>query len=185
MAAPASDRSDSPDDEGRRVCLGVIVGVHGVRGTVRVKPFTESPEAIGDYGPVGDAAGRRSWNLRVHGMHKGVVLCSLEGVADRDMALALKGTQLYVERAALPEVEEPDTFYHADLIGLRVVDPDGRDLGTVAAVQDFGAGDLLEIRAPDGAEWLLPFTVEAVPEIDVAGGRIVAEPPPTSPDEGA
>lgn len=161
-----------------RVCLGVIVGVHGVRGVVRIKPFTDEPEAVGDYGPVADESGRHSYTLSVHGMHKGTVLADIAGIGDRDTALALKGTRLYVARAALPAVAEDETFYHADLIGLGVVNRDGADLGRVVAVQDFGAGDLLEIAAPDGAEWLLEFTRAAVPEVDLDRGRIVADPPP-------
>jgi len=171
-------QSDGATATGGRVCLGVIVGVHGVRGVVRIKPFTDDPEAVGDYGPVADESGRHSYTLTVHGMHKGTVLADIAGVADRDAALALKGTRLYVPRDALPAVDDDETFYHADLIGLGVVDRAGTDLGRVVAVQAFGAGDLLEIAASDGTEWLLEFTRATVPEVDLDRGRIVADPPP-------
>jgi 16S rRNA processing protein RimM len=174
----AAASADTPAPGNDRVCVGVIVGVHGVRGVVRIKPFTDEPEAVGDYGPVADESGRHSYTLTVHGLHKGTVLAEIAGIADRETALALKGTRLYVPRESLPEVEDDETFYHADLIGLSVVDRDGTDLGRVVAVQDFGAGDLLEIAAPDGGEWLLEFTRAAVPEVDLDRGRIVADPPP-------
>ncbi len=181
--AAGSGSAGAPVQAEPRVCLGVIVGVHGVRGVVRIKPFTEEPEAVGAYGPVSDESGRHSYTLTVHGRHNGTVLAGIAGIADRETALALKGTRLYVARHALPEVAGEETFYHADLIGLAVVDRHGADLGRVLAVQDFGAGDLLEIGAADGGEWLLPFTREAVPEVDVAGGRIVADPPPEAAAE--
>ncbi|SDG06586.1 16S rRNA processing protein RimM [Limimonas halophila] len=167
---------DEPNTD-QRVCLGVVVGAHGVRGSVRIKPFTGEPEAVGAYGPVTDESGRHRYELTVHGTHKGTVLAGIAGVRDRDAALALKGTRLYVDRAKLPEPAEDDTFYHADLIGLPVEDTAGRSLGTVAAVHDHGAGDILEIAGPDGAARLLPFTRDVVPTVDIAGGRIVADPP--------
>lgn len=170
----ANDNTPAPG----RVCLGVVVGAHGVRGTVRIKPFTEDPEAVGAYGPVQDESGRHSYTLTVHGLHKGTVLAAIDGVNDRDAALALKGVRLYVDRSALPEVLEEDTFYHADLIGLPVEDTAGTLLGRVTAVHDFGAGDMLEIATPDGGERVLPFTKAVVPRVDLAQGRIVADPPP-------
>jgi len=160
-----------------RVCLGVMVGAHGVRGLVKVKSFTEDPADVAAYGPVSDAAGHRHWRLEVTGQAKGVVLVRIQGVTDRDAAQALHGTRLYVERAALPALEEAETFYHADLIGLRVEDGDGRNLGTVRAVENYGAGDVLDVAGPDGQSFLLAFTRAAVPLVDLAGGRLVAAPP--------
>lgn len=171
-------RGGGGDGAGPLVCLGVIVGAHGVRGTLRVKPFTEVAEDIGAYGPLTDAEGRRRFDLTVHGLHKGTVLAGIAGIDDRDAALALKGLRLHVARAALPDVTAADTFYHADLIGLPVVDRTGAVLGHVVAVQDFGAGDLLELHTPAGAARMLPFTRAAVPEVDLGAGRIVADPPP-------
>ncbi len=164
-----------------RVCLGVMVGAHGVRGLVKVKTFTEDPTDVAAYGPVSDKAGRRQWRLTVAGPAPGkspdVVLAKVDGVGDRDAAQALHGTELYVERARLPALEEEETFYHADLIGLRVEDSAGRLLGTVKAVENYGAGDLLEVEAADGKPLLLAFTKAVVPLVDLAGGRLVAEPP--------
>ena len=161
-----------------RICLGVIAGAHGVRGLVRVKSFAEAPEDLTAYGPLTDEAGARDFELTVTGQTKDALLARLEGVADRDQAQALKGTRLYVARAALPALEEAETYYHADLIGLAAEDRDGRPLGRVRAVQNFGAGDLLELDGgPDGPPLVLPFTEATVPVVDLAGGRIVADPP--------
>ena len=171
-----------------RVCLGVMVGAHGVRGLVKVKSFTELPEDVAAYGPVSDKAGERHWSLEVAGRGKGVVLVRVEGVKDRDAAQALHGTELYVDRSVLPALEEEETFYHADLVGLRVEDRDGRMLGTVRSVENYGAGDLLDVEGADGKSLLLAFTRQAVPEVDLAGGRLVAVPPaelevPAEPSE--
>ena len=165
-----------------RVCLGEVVGVHGVKGLVRVRPFTEEPEAFTAYGSLQDESGRRL-TLEAVGRAKGVVLARIEGVADRTQAEALKGTRLYIARAALPAIEEAETYYHADLIGLMAENADGQTLGRVTAVHDFGAGDLLEVapepeagrpgRSGRGDSLLVPFTREAVPEIDLEAGRVV------------
>lgn len=161
-----------------RVCVGVIKGAHGVRGLVRVKPFTEVPEDIVAYGPLGDETGTTLYRLSVCGRAKDALLVRIEGIGDRDQAQALSGTRLTVPRAALPEVEAAETFYHADLIGLSAETSAGRALGKVVAVHDFGAGDLLEIedtvrRQKD----FYPFTRAVVPLVDLDGGRIVIDPP--------
>lgn len=167
-----------PDTQRKRVCLGVIVGAHGVRGLVKVKPFTETPEAVAAYGPVETKDGRRRFAIAVAGAGKGVVLCRLEGVADRDAAEALRGTELYVERTRLPKAAADEGWYHADLIGLAARGVDGRDYGRVVAVENFGAGDLLEIAPPEGHPTVyLPFTGENVPSVEPEAGRIVIDPP--------
>lgn len=159
-----------------KVCLGTIVGVHGVRGTVRIKSFTADPAAIAAYGAVSDESGTRRFAVDVLGQARGAVLARLSGVADRDAAEALRGLRLYVPRDALPKTNE-DEFYHADLIGLPVETKEGALLGSVRAVHNFGAGDILELRAGDGREFFLPFSDAIVPSVDLAAGRIVADPP--------
>ncbi len=168
---------DGDPKNGDRVCLGVMVGAHGVRGLVKVKSFTEVPEDVAAYGAVTDRSGRQRWTLEAVGRAKGVVLVRATGVSDRDQAQALHGTELYVERAALPALEEEETFYHADLIGLRAEDPAGVEIGRVAAVENYGAGDLLEIVDGEGRSRILPFTRAAVPEVDLAAGRLVVLAP--------
>jgi 16S rRNA processing protein RimM len=160
-----------------KVCIGAVAGAHGVRGDLRVRAFTARPEDVGAYGAVETEDGR-SLSLRVlRSLKDGVVLARIAGVTDRDQAEALRSRRLYVPRAALPAPEE-DEFYHADLIGLAVQRGDGVALGTVAAVHDFGAGDILDIVPAEGGESvLLPFTRETVPVVDLPGGRLIADPP--------
>ena len=165
-------------DADRRLCLGVVVGTHGVRGVVKIKPFTQDPRDVGAYGPLSDQSGRHSYRVSVHGVHKGSLLAGLSGVDDREAAQALKGLRLYVDRSALPEVEEEDAFYVADLLGLRVEGTDGRDYGTVTQVDDHGAGDVIEVTDAKGKIRVWPFTKEIVPTVDLAQGRLTVDPPP-------
>lgn len=159
-----------------RVCLGAVTGPHGVRGLVKVKSFTECPGDVAAYGPVEDEVGARRFVLAVQGQAKGRVIVRIDGVTDRTMAEALKGTRFYVDRAALPEPED-GSFYHADLMGLRVETQAGDALGTVTALYDFGAGEVLEFRDADDAARMLPFTEAVVPLVDIDGGRVVVDPP--------
>lgn len=160
----------------QQVCVGVITGVHGVRGLVRVKSFTATPEDVAAYGPLSDEAGTRTFALTVTGAAKGVLLARIDGVNDRTSAEALRGVELWVERSKLPEAED-DEFYHADLVGLPAVQQDGSAFGTVRALHDFGAGEMIEIDLADGGSVILPFTHDAVPDIDIDAGRVVVNPP--------
>jgi 16S rRNA processing protein RimM len=161
---------------GKRLCVGVVAGPHGVGGAVRVKSFTADPADIGAYGPVCDEAGLRRFGIRVLGLQKGVVLAKLEGVATREAAEALKGLRLHVERDRLPP-PEAEEFYHADLVGLTAALADGAAFGRIAAIWDFGAGTSLEIERPGGGAVMVPFTRAAVPVVDLAAGRVVVDPP--------
>jgi 16S rRNA processing protein RimM len=163
--------------EGARICLGAIAGAHGVRGLVKIKSFTQDPANLTAYGALGDESGRRRFEIAVTGQAKGLLVARIAGVEDRDAAQALRGVRLYVARAALPEPEDAEEFYQADLIGLAVEDPDGRPLGTIAAVENYGAGDFLEIARAEGAPLLVPFTRAVVPLIDLEGRRVVVAPP--------
>lgn len=167
---------------GPRVRVGVIAGVHGVRGAVRIKSFTEEPADIGFYSPVENEAGSVKFRLKVTGEVKGLVIATLDGVADRDAAEALKGTELWVARERLPRLAE-DEFLYSDLIGLVAEGVDGKRLGTVKAVADYGAGDVLDIRLEPKGDMMVPFTKDSVPEVDVPGGRLVVIPPVYAPDE--
>ncbi len=162
--------------EGRRVLMGVITGAHGVRGEVRVKSFTADPAAIAAYGPLEDERGARRLSLTIAGAVRGMLIARIDGIADRDAAERLKGTRLFLPRAALPQPAEEE-YYHADLIGLAVVLKDGAILGRVRAVHDFGAGDSLEVEEEDGGVVMVPFTETVVPVVDIAGGRLVVDPP--------
>ncbi len=166
-----------------RILLGRIAGAHGIRGEVLIKTFTAAPENIGAYGPLSDETGTRTFKLKsARATPKGVV-ARLQGVDDRNGAEALKGIALYIERDRLPEAAE-DEFYHADLVGLAAVSPDGKPVGEIIAVQNYGAGDLLEIRLAGSSKTeLVPFTDAAVPQVDVAARRVVVLMPGTDETE--
>jgi 16S rRNA processing protein RimM len=142
---------------------------------VRIKSFTERPEDVASYGPLTDETGR-SIKLGVVGLARGAVLAAIEGVGDRNAAEALKGVRLYVDRTQLPEPEEGE-FYCEDLVGLTAELADGTKVGEVISVEDYGAGDVIEIHRPGEKALLLPFTDATVPTVDIAGGRIVIAPP--------
>jgi 16S rRNA processing protein RimM len=163
-------------DAAKRILVGAIAGAHGVRGEVRIKSFTANPRAIGRYGPVEDETGARSFKLTVRGEVKGLVIARLDGVADRNQAEALKGLRLYVPRAKLPRPRRGE-WYVADLIGLAAEDAGGAPLGRVKSVQNFGAGDVIELERTDGATEFLPFTKAVVPAVDIEGGKVVIAPP--------
>ncbi len=158
-----------------RICVGAIAGAFGVRGEVRLKSFCAQAEDIATYGPLATEDGRRSFAVRLTRPVNGGLGARLSGVETKEQADALKGTTLWADRAALPSLPD-DEFYHADLIGLEVVDTGGASLGRVRAVHDHGAGDILEIYGAAGV-LLVPFTRAAVPTVDLAAGRIVADPP--------
>jgi 16S rRNA processing protein RimM len=166
-----------------RVCVGVVTGAHGVCGAVRIKSFTERPQDVAAYGPLGDESGERRFDLQLTGSAKGVVIGRFAGIDDRDRAAALRGQRLYLPRAALPPTEEEE-YYHADLIGLAAMLMDGTALGRVRAIHDFGAGDTLEIERSDAPPAMVPFTRAVVPAVEIAAGRLVIDPPPGLLDDG-
>lgn len=182
-AATASSREIAGAASRERVCLGAVTGAHGVRGTLRIRSFTERPEDIASYGPVSDESGDNEYELEIIGMSAGTVLARISGIDDRDAVAALKGARLYVARDALPPPEE-DEFYHGDLLGLVAALPDGATLGPVVAIHPAGAAEALEIDRGRGVPRLLvPFTRAAVPVVDIAAGRIVVDPPPGLMDD--
>lgn len=161
---------------GGHVLVGAIAGAFGVKGEVRLKSFCADPEAIAGYAPLTNGRGEALAALRITGRASGALTARIEGVTSKEAADALKGTELFAERARLPALPD-DEYYHADLIGLPVFDAGGAEIGRVHAVLNHGAGDLLEVRGPDAAPLLLPFTRAVVPLVDIAAGRIVADPP--------
>jgi 16S rRNA processing protein RimM len=162
-----------PDD---MIVVGAIAGAFGVRGEVRIKSFCADPGDIATYGPLTAAGGRVFDRLTLTGATSGALVGRLSGITTPEEADRLKGQTLAVPRARLPALPD-DEFYHADLIGLAVVDPGGQMLGRVKAVLNHGASDLLEVDRPGAAPVLLPFTKTAVPLVDLATGRLIADPP--------
>ena len=163
---------------GNRVCVAQIGAPHGVRGEVRCQVFAEDPMALARYGPLETEDGSQRFEIEQLRPAKRSFIARLRGIDDRTAAERLNNVALYVPRARLLPPEDNETFYHADLIGLTAVDRAGVTVGTVVAVRNFGAGDLLEIQ-PTGRSptVLLPFSAAAVPTVDIAGGRIVVDPP--------
>ena len=158
-----------------KICLCVFASSHGVRGDIKVKAFTEDPRDIVAYGPLQNQDGTREFNLKViRVLNNNVVLVSCPEIANREEAQTLSGMKLFIDRDKLPALEEEDEFYLEDLTGLKAIDEQQNSLGIIAAVHNFGAGDLLELqKIPNikGAR-LIPFTKEAVPAIDLDGGAV-------------
>jgi 16S rRNA processing protein RimM len=155
------------------VLLGRIGAAQGLRGEVRIATFTESPDNIAAYGALRDGKGRSFTIEALRPLKGALVVARLAGVNDRTAAEALNGVELFVEKARLPEPDENE-WYYDDLVGLKAVSPEGAEIGEIAAVQNFGAGDLLEIRMSDGRQMaFVAFTEAAVPEVDIKAGRVI------------
>ena len=171
--------------DGERILLGRIVAAHGIRGDLLVRTYTGAPDAVGSYGTLSDAEGRRTFKLRVLRVTAKGVVARVAGVNDRNGAEALAGTDLYVARAQLPAAEE-GAFYHADLIGLVAIARDGTEVGRIVGVHNFGAGDLIEVALGASRRTeLVPFTAQYVPEVDIARRVVVVELPIPSDDDEA
>jgi 16S rRNA processing protein RimM len=161
-----------------RICVARIGAAHGVRGEVKLWSFTEDPAAVAHYGPLETQDGARCFEIEALRAAKDHFVARIAGVNDRDAAEKLRNIELYIPRARLPKIEEADTFYHADLVGLDAITPDGARVGTVHALHNFGAGDIIEIAPAGGGDPLmLPFNETTVPKIDVAARQIVVVPP--------
>ncbi len=162
--------------EHSRIVLGVITGVHGIQGEVKLKSFTADPEAIASYGPL-DASNGTVLEIKSLKAHKDLFRARIDGVTDRNTAEALKGLELSIARDRLPEPED-DEVYHTDLIGLSVLDMSGAQIGTVVDIVDFGAGELIELKLHDVASTvLMPFNRQTVPDIDLDAGTLSIDPP--------
>jgi len=161
-----------------RVRIARIGAAHGVRGEVRLWPFTQDPQAVASYGPLETEDGTRRFEIEALRAAKGHLVVQLSGIKDRNAAETLRNIDLFVPRERLPPIEEPDTFYHTDLIGLDVITPGGAQVGTVHAIHNFGAGDIIEIMPIGrGDPIMLPFTETTVPKVDLAARQIVVVPP--------
>jgi 16S rRNA processing protein RimM len=158
------------------ICIARIGAPHGVRGAVKLWTFTEDPFAVQSYGPLVTKDGARSFEIATAREAKGHLVATLKGIATREDAERLNGIELYIAREKLPDTDENE-YYHADLIGLTAVTSAGEPLGRVAAIHNFGAGDIIEIAPASGSTMLLPFTNAIVPTVDLAGGRVVIELP--------
>jgi 16S rRNA processing protein RimM len=160
-----------------KLLMGRIGAAHGIKGEVRIQSFTEDPLALASYGPLSTNKPGLTIKILAARTTTNVLVARLEGINDRNAAEKLNGVELYVDRALLPDTDDDD-FYHADLIGLKARLADGSEIGEVMAVPNFGAGDLLEIRDPrSGDTYLYPFSKAVVPEVRVADGYLLIDPP--------
>ena len=154
------------------ICVARIGAAHGVRGEVKLWPFTEDPMAVIDYGPLSTKDGARQFEVVRARVAKDHLVAVLKGITTREDAERVNGIELYIQRDKLPPTEAGE-YYHADLIGLRAIDEAGAAIGKVLAVHNFGAGDIIEIAPPQGPTLLLPFTDAVVPTVDLAEGHVV------------
>ncbi len=157
----------------KRVCLGKIVGVHGIKGEVKVKSYTVVDKDIASYGALEDKTAAKHFNLKVTGHSKDLLRVKILGVEDRTMAETLIGTELYAPRGVLPEIKAEEEYYEADLVGLKVLDAEKKEVAKVTGFYNFGAGDILEIKLKSGRSEMLPFNKGYVPEINLEEGYII------------
>lgn len=160
-----------------RVRVGTIGGAYGVKGEVRIKSFCAIPEAIADYAPLTTEDGSRTFEVTITRQISNGLAARMTGIDSKEDADALRGMGLYALRSQLPETDD-DEYYYADLIGLDVFDTGGNPIGKIKAVQNHGATDLLEVFGPGlKTTVLIPFTKDVVPTVDIASGRVIADPP--------
>lgn len=163
--------------ENKLVCVGKVLSAHGIKGEVKIKHFTESPESFAQYVVLYSADGKKSYSVKIRSMGSKGIIARVDGVSTRDEAEKLKGTELFIYKDMLPELGD-DEFYYEDLISLKVIDENGEDVGVVSAIYNHGANDIIEIMLKkSGQAMLLPFTKVTVPEVDVAKGFVVVSFP--------
>ncbi len=160
------------------VCVGKVLGAHGVRGDVKIASFMENSEDIIKFGPVYDEKGRQQWTITLGAWHKDHYLARLSGVQTREEGEALRGTKLYIFREKLPKISDEDTFYYTDLIGLDVQLEDGTIYGTIRGIQNYGAGDIVEVFRPqngnfEGGPEMFSFTKANFPSIHLNEGYVL------------
>ena len=163
-----------------KVRVARIGAAHGIRGEVKLWPFTQVPMDVASYGELETEDGARRFTIEALRPAKDFLVARIAGVNNREAAEKLTNLELFVPRERLPPIEQADTYYHADLIGLAAVTADGTALGKVTAIHNFGAGDIVEITPESGAPLMLSFTEAAVPKVDLPAKRIVVVPPATS-----
>jgi 16S rRNA processing protein RimM len=160
----------------RDVLIAAVIGAHGLKGEVKVKTFTETPEALARYRLLHARDGRAFTLSHLRAGKAGEATVTFAEVVDRHTAEGLKGLELFVARDALPETAKNE-FYHADLIGLTAMDEADRVIGTVKAIHNYGASDVIEITRGNGDSVMLPFAKDFVPVVDLKAGHVViAEP---------
>ena len=159
------------------VCMAEIVGVHGIKGMLKVKVFGDTNENLMEYMPLCDAAEKKEFSFLTFVPHKNIYLATMDGITDRTTAEKLRGTKLYISRERLPEIDDKDVFYNVDLVGLTAKNQEGDVLGKILQVANFGAGDLLEIKPLEGTSYYVPFTKTVVQKMDIEKQEITVDIP--------
>ena len=175
MNKSSPQKLDQPTAD-NRICVGTVTGPHGLKGDVKLKSYTENPKDVAAFGPVTDKSGKQSFEIRIISAKQKGLVVELSGVRGREAAEAIGGTDLYMSRDLLPELEE-DEFYYSDLIGLPVEHQNGEAIGVVSLVDNYGAGEVMEVDLKDGGTEMFQMSREVVPEIDLKNGRVVVNPP--------
>ena len=160
----------------KKLCVGQFVGAHGVRGLVKLRSFTENPESIFDYAPLLSDDGKHTFKITAKSADKDHFIVTVDGIADRDAANALRGDKVYIPRDILPPPSKGE-YYDADLIGLAVFDAAGKDYGKTLALHDHGAGAFLEIGHDHKTSFMLPFKDAFVPAVDLEAGKLLIAVP--------
>jgi 16S rRNA processing protein RimM len=171
--------SDSTENaSGRRICLARVATAHGVKGLVKLWVYADNPQLL-ETAPAlyTSAQGGRQITIDLRNPHGDYWIAAIEGVEDRDTATRWRHTEIWMDRDHLPDVETDDEFYYADLIGLKAYDDNGTELGEVVNIENFGAGDLLEILPSSSESYYVPFTNEFVPSLDIDKGWLTVIPP--------
>lgn len=165
-----------PVDENALILLAEVVGVHGIRGQVKLKCFSHDPAGLPSYRPLYTADGQPAGTVTAIQAHGPTWIATIENVADRNTAEKLRGKKFYVRRAQLPALDD-DAFYHTDLIGMTALWPDGTVMGKVIGIDNFGAGDLIDIQPAKGQSFYVPFNDDCVPEINLGARNMTVNPP--------
>ncbi len=166
------------NNSSRLLCVGKIIGAHGIRGEVKIHSYTEDPSMLEEYSPIMDKLGKRVFKLKIRSANNDILIASIGDVPSRNEAELLRGVELYIPRDALPAIEEEDTFYLEDLKGLKVVhEKDRTEFGRVKDIYNYGASDIVAIVTKESKEELFAFSSEVFPDINIAKGYVVIRIP--------
>lgn len=159
----------------KRVCLAKISSAHGVKGFVKLLPYGEDPSLIESLGPAySSETGDATLMVRIKNSTGKYMLGEIEGCNNRDQAEALRGTLLYYDRSLLPDIDDEESFYYDDLVGLKAIE-DGKDVGIIKSVENFGAGELLEIKSFSGEEFFIPYTDDHIGDVDLVARTVIVK----------
>ena len=164
--------------ESKRILIGETATAHGIKGFVKVRSFVDDDDLLQGDNVFTAETGSKTIKITLKNALKGDWVAEVKGVSDRNEAERLRGTKLYIDREAMPEADDGE-YYVEDLKGMKIVDKNGKDIGVVLSVENFGASDLIDIKPESGASFYIPFTDDTVLDVDFEGGVITVELPET------